>query len=590
MPADLLGAASDLPEGDRVTALEALCQARLLVEEGEDAYRFAHDLIREVVEAKLSTARRQMVHRRVAEALEQRPGAPVEQLAYHYRHSDQLDKALAYSFLAAEQAETRRALAEAEEYYRSVIALAQKLGDHLHEATALERLGLLLDVAADMAQAKETLEQSIQAYQAAGDQEGLRRSLARLTRVCKASGLPPEVGLARLEPFLPSLLDGEVSAGRGMLRLALARLYEGVDRFTDELAQAERAKECARALKDAALEAEAEHWRSHAFAGLGRPNESVRVAESALPLAVRGGDLWFQCFLLADMTWAHLRMGTAWQCQETSDRAVELALSMGTPGPLTNALCLRSDVAFHLGDWRRARDDIEQALALVRPLGTYWIAAAPRVLLGRLCVAEGQLEPGRRYVEEGVALAERMGESINSIWASAVLGRAAVAEADLLAGRADRVIGNLEPLLAGLADASRGRVTLLPYLTWAYLDAGDPERAADLLDDSIADAQTQMDRLTQMEALLVQARVTMCLQRWEAAQSTLESAMSLGRAMRSPYAEAKAHYVYGLLHTAQGEAEPARGRLQAALTILHRLGERLYGKRVERALADLVRR
>ncbi len=247
MQGDLLDAASDLPEGDRITSLEAICQARLLVEEGEDAYRFAHDLIREVVEAKLSAARRRRLHRRVAEALEHWPGAPVEQLAYHYLHIDRLDKSLAYGFLAAQQAEARRALAEAEEYYRSTIALARKLNDHQHEATALEQLGLLLDVTAHMAQSREALEQAIQAYQAAGDQEGLRRSLARLTRVHRASGMPPAGRLALLEPFLPSLLDGEASAGRCMLRLAQARLYEGAGRFTDQLAEAERAKECARA-------------------------------------------------------------------------------------------------------------------------------------------------------------------------------------------------------------------------------------------------------------------------------------------------------------------------------------------------------
>jgi tetratricopeptide (TPR) repeat protein/transcriptional regulator with XRE-family HTH domain len=589
MQGDLLGAASDLPEGDRITSLEAICQARLLVEEGEDTYHFAHDLIREVVEAELSTARRRMLHRRVAETLEQRPGAPVEQLAYHYRHSNRLDKALTYGLLAAEQAETRRAHAEAEEHYRSTIALARKLNDRLYEATALEQLGLLLDVTANMVQAREALKQAIQAYQAAGEQEGLRRSLARLTRVYYASGMPPEMGLARLEPFLPSLLDGEVSAGRGMLHVALARLYGETDRFMDQLAETERAKEIAHALGDATLEAEAEHRRSLAFAGLGRPEESVRVAEQALPLAVRGGDSWSECFLLTDVTWAHLQMGTMWQCQEAASRAVELGQRMGTPGPLTYALCLRSEVAFHLGDWRQARDDVEQALALVCPLGTYWIAAAPRVLLGRLCLAEGQRESGLRYVEEGVALAEGMRESVNSIRASAALGRAAVAENDLLSGRTDRVIAALEQLLEGLAGAARGRVTLLPYLAWAYLDTGDPDRAAGFLDDGLARAQSQSDRLSLMEVLLVQARVAIHRQRWEAAQSTLESAISLARAMRAPYAEAKALYLYGLLHTAQGEVEPARGRLEAALTILHRLGERLYGEHVERALADLAK-
>jgi hypothetical protein len=56
--------------------------------------------------------------------------------------------------------------------------------------------------------------------------------------------------------------------------------------------------------------------------------------------------------------------------------------------------------------------------------------------------------------------------------------------------------------------------------------------------------------------------------------------------MRSPYAEAKALYIYGLLYAAQGEAEVSHGRLEAALIILHRLGECLYREHVERALAD----
>jgi hypothetical protein len=105
----------------------------------------------------------------------------------------------------------------------------------MREATALERLGLMLDVTANMAQSREALEQSIQAYWAADNQEGLRRSLARLMRVYRASGIPPEVGLARLEAFLPLLLDGEASAGRAMLHVALARLYSLTGRFYDEI-------------------------------------------------------------------------------------------------------------------------------------------------------------------------------------------------------------------------------------------------------------------------------------------------------------------------------------------------------------------
>ena len=57
-PRALLSAVVARPDGDVLTALDAAHQARLLVEEGPYAYQFAHDVIREVVEADLGAARR----------------------------------------------------------------------------------------------------------------------------------------------------------------------------------------------------------------------------------------------------------------------------------------------------------------------------------------------------------------------------------------------------------------------------------------------------------------------------------------------------------------------------------------------------
>src|SRR5205823_8390166 len=84
-PRAVLMAAAGQPEEEVLAGLEAACRARLLREEGEDAYAFAHDVIREVVEADVGAARRALLHRRVAQALAGAPaGAPAELLAYHY--------------------------------------------------------------------------------------------------------------------------------------------------------------------------------------------------------------------------------------------------------------------------------------------------------------------------------------------------------------------------------------------------------------------------------------------------------------------------------------------------------------------------
>jgi len=56
-----------------VSVLETACQARLLVDDAA-GYRFAHDLIREVVESDLGLSRRTLLHLDIAASLEDEPG------------------------------------------------------------------------------------------------------------------------------------------------------------------------------------------------------------------------------------------------------------------------------------------------------------------------------------------------------------------------------------------------------------------------------------------------------------------------------------------------------------------------------------
>ena len=120
---------------------------------------------------------------------------------------------------------------------------------------------------------------------------------------------------------------------------------------------------------------------------------------------------------------------------------------------------------------------------------------------------------------------------------------------------------------------------------WAALLLGEQGQAEALLEQALA--QTRQVRLFLPDVLRIQALLCIGQERWEEAQAALEEALSLCQAMPYPYAEAKALYVYGLLHQAKGEPELARERLEAALAILHRLGERLYAEQVERTLAHL---
>jgi predicted ATPase len=70
----LLTQVAGRPARSVAAALQAAVQAHLLEEAGPSAYRFVHDVIREVVEADLGAAQRMLLHEEIALALEHSPG------------------------------------------------------------------------------------------------------------------------------------------------------------------------------------------------------------------------------------------------------------------------------------------------------------------------------------------------------------------------------------------------------------------------------------------------------------------------------------------------------------------------------------
>ena len=128
---DVLQEASDAGEDRLVQGLDQLWQRRIVREQGEDAYDFSHDKLREVLVADLSEARRHLLHRRVARALEHvyadNLDAVAARIAAHYERADEPHEAIAYYQRAAEMAETMRAQDEAARYRQRTSALKGEL-------------------------------------------------------------------------------------------------------------------------------------------------------------------------------------------------------------------------------------------------------------------------------------------------------------------------------------------------------------------------------------------------------------------------------------------------------------------------------
>jgi DNA-binding SARP family transcriptional activator/predicted ATPase len=128
---DLLIEASDRDADSLVGTLDELWQRRIVRERGGAAYDFSHDKIREVAYTDMSAARRSMLHRRVAQALERLESVDVDavsaQLAMHYAQGGLPAQAVPHYQRAATHAQRLYASAEAIQLLRKGLTLLAAL-------------------------------------------------------------------------------------------------------------------------------------------------------------------------------------------------------------------------------------------------------------------------------------------------------------------------------------------------------------------------------------------------------------------------------------------------------------------------------
>jgi transcriptional regulator with XRE-family HTH domain/tetratricopeptide (TPR) repeat protein len=567
---------------------------------GGETYGFQHALIQHTLYQDLPTRRKRRLHRMAGETLEMlsskrgEHGAPRQraaELAYHFLEADEGARALPYVLLAGDGAEALYAHAEAERHYRTALEVARETGARAGEAEALEKLGLVLRARAHRTEALEVLERAAHVYQELGDTEAELRSLAALGMLFWAQPEDADQALARLLPRL-AVLEQQRSTGSSpsaalfAIYETLTLLYISWGRWAEADEVFARAEQIARTLGDEALLVCVLSLRMR------REELATNVAPMALALelialAERVGDIRS---LMAGLDVAYngsLYAGDLAQAQQHVERWATLAERVGMVEGIAFTRGNSGEVAFYRGDWGQARAAFEQVWALcteMEQLGAPEISGSYASWLGVLELAEGRDQEAVEHLTMTLDLA-RKHQAKRFI---AEIG-GLLAERDLVAGRAAEARTHLEELLSlpGVRTHAAGAALALPNLAWAEAEVGEVDRAAATVEDGIACIATAHCQLFLPEALRIRALISAKQRRWEAAEADVVRAIEMAQAMRYPYAEAKARYVYGQVHLAKGEVEQAHAQYEQACSICARLGEGLYRSHIERALAEL---
>jgi tetratricopeptide (TPR) repeat protein len=579
----LLARVAARDEQGLLDALDAAQRLRLLEDTGTGGYRFAHDLVREALEGGLSSARRALVHRWVAEALEATVPRPIDALAFHYARSDAVEKAIEYLELAGDHALAQRAHAAAGDYYEALVVSLDGLQRPLAAARAREKRAATLRLQADYPAARDELERAARVYQAAGDENAVARTAAHIGEVCRDVGERLE-GVARLRRALESIDQTVPSHGLAELYVVLASLLSAGGQFPEQLMIAERAQELSTRIGDERTELLAAAQRGHALQQTGQSRAARQVLTEALARVEQDGSPEPLLSILITLTDLLIWTGEFGAARQHAQRALTVARATGEPGNVAFKTWVAALPVFLRGEWAAARTGFEEAIALYRALGPSWGLSYALCCAGWLALVQGRWEDGRRLLDEAIALAEgTVNLKVQRI------GQGLRAELDILEGAPDTARARLSDLLDHGGVEEVDVTAILPALAWAELEVGALAAARGTVAQAVRRARDQDWRLALVEAWRVQALVSLREGKTAEAESVLQEGLVLARAMEYPYAEGRLEHLAGVLCRQTGQLAAAAAHLDRARSLFAGLGARADATRVDHDLRALAR-
>jgi tetratricopeptide (TPR) repeat protein len=605
-PRTLLLAVAAQAEREALAALRAACHARLLEEEGETAYRFTHDVIREVVEADLGAAQRVLLHRAIARTLEGMAGErPVEALAYHYARAEQHARAAHWLERAGDQAAAGFANSTALQRYTEALARATAHGAGRAVLSRLEEKRA--DVWLRVGQNAQAQEGFARARDHAGTparravlwcKEGVAwthdrnivRALAALDAAeSEADGMPPPSTRAAT----PAHDADHLALGQGTQPLTIQAAIEigRAEAYYHRAGRGDYDRAVAAAQRVVLLggdspgdaSALATAHAQHYLASVALYRGDLAHAEGYLQASLRVRDR------LADqgeIAWSwhvlgmiYYQQGDFSRADECACRAIAIMERIGDPIGIAVGRQRAGLVRLRQGDLQGAQAWCRATLETDARTGWSWSG------LAEVCLAQGDLHAADDYAHRGLALAQDEGDHWTIAVSRIVLGEIACARGDPVAAlrsyrAASRLCspGELVPLEPGvlLGQAS------------AFLFAGRLRSAALLLERARTIASAHGLGGSTVMAAVLGAELLFRRGLVEEAQAAAEEARRLAATRLMRREEARARRVQGECACARGNLEKGESHLRAALAMQTTMGAALDAAITRLALAEAL--
>ena len=485
---ELLAMAAPLAEPELQEALRRLVEAGLIFQRGAPPtaeYLFKHALVQDTAYSTLLRGPRQALHRRIAEALEQRfPDfikARPEIVAHHYGEAAMADKAIAYLHLAGKLSVAKSAVREAIAQLRRGLSLLDGLPE------TRERKQLELDI-------HVTLTAALMAGKGYANPEvfaALERA-SRLVNETASAGTP---------------VHFFVLYGLWVSNLTAGNIAAGLEHATNFLSSAQSQPSSGpllvghRALAWSLITSgdyRAALAHAETAASLYRPDEH---RNSALHY---GTDIGVSAFVHLSLALWHC--GYPDQCARAADRALTYSRELGHAHTLAHGLGLAGVAAVFSRNVATVCAYSYDCRALASEHGFAQWAAYGQILQGWADAQKGEATAGTARIRGGMAAAEATGYRLR-----APLFLTLLAEALALAGKIEEALATLDDALAKAAVSgergSNAEIHRLRGELTGRLPYPDPAKAEDSFRTALAIAREQGTRGYELRAATSLARL-----------------------------------------------------------------------------------
>jgi class 3 adenylate cyclase/tetratricopeptide (TPR) repeat protein len=574
---DLAGAVAGLQDNDLLDALEEAEEARLVAPvEGDGRLNFSHEQIRQTLLADTSTMRRERLHLRAAQAIEDRFAPDIERhaadVAHHLErsgHAADNKKLVRYLRIAGRRALEAAAFEDAIDHLEHALSISSE-GDKESRAGLLEDRAMALRGLGRWEDALVSMNEALDLYESLGRTQALGRlAWAMVYQLTWAARLTEAVEVA--QRALRVLGDApDPDAARLTSAAAWAVSLSGNYQTSTEMFG--QARSLAQHLGEDRALADVLHMETVHHLSFAEFDQGIQAGLEAARVFEAKGALWDLCSVLAFVIFQDGTLGRQEQVSALGQQTMAAAERLGHLGAIFLLLADRTRQEVMRGD-----------IAAVEALAAEMVEVSERGGLpwryvGHLYLGlTGHWHGDARRAETGLRRAMEFEP------AAAFSGQSASLLALELAheGRSDEVKelhrGAQEAFPApGKANTLGAWNTLLGFTEALYLSGMAHEAAAHY--PLIMEALSKGEEWITFDCRLLNTRAGIAAgagRLWDAAEHHYRVAMAVARRMSNHMEEADVRRLYAKMlldRTAPGDRERARDLIDAVVEDYRRMG------------------